>query len=185
MKEDTSIKLKCPECGAALKHKVNTMYCESCNIEIIQLEDKRYEQYYWLRKDLYNKSKEMNFGYGQLPSKFTEGLCNQIYKMTSTNGSERYLADSIDKDEQYVEIKCTQQDNTSVSINKELKFNYLLWININYDEDEFYVKKYTVEEIQNLIDGLNNEEKNKKRLTIDLNKIQKNDMEVFCFIKDE
>ncbi|MGL4572008.1 MAG: hypothetical protein ACRCVJ_13190 [Clostridium sp.] len=132
--------------------------------------NKNYVEYYWLRKELYTKSIQMKFGYGQLPQKFTEGICNELFKLNRVAKKEDY--DSLDSNNNKIEIKATQMDGKSVSINKNADYKYLFWININYDENKVTIKKYNKEDVDSVIEGLPEDEKNKSRPTIKLDKIK-------------
>ena len=131
--------------------------------------DKKYIEYYFLRKELYIKSKDMDFGYGQLPKKFTEGICNKLFSMKNVAGNEDY--DSLDSDNNKIEIKSTQMGGKSVSINKNADYKYLFWININYKEDKVYIKKYNKKDVDEVIENLSQKEREKTRPTINLGKI--------------
>lgn len=131
----------------------------------------KYIEYYWLRKSLYIKSKELDFGYGQLPKKFTEGICNELYNMKEATGKENEDIDSIDKDGKKIEIKSTQGDGKNASINKDAKYDFLFWINFDYDTDIIRIRKYTKLDVDRVIANLSKKEKEKSRPTINLNKI--------------
>ncbi len=134
--------------------------------------DKEYIDYYWLRKDLYSKSKHLKFGYGQLPSGFTEGICNEIYKMKTmkyTKENKDKGADSEDKDGNLVEIKCTQEKGSSVTINRSEDYKYLLWINFDYENDTIRIKKFNKKDVDEVIQKASSKN---DRVTINLNSIK-------------
>ncbi len=130
-----------------------------------------YTDYYRARKTIFTLSQQMNFGLGTLPASYTEGLCNHIYSMTSSTGKDRYKADSIDSNGKYIEIKCTQHKNNNGTINKKAKYDYLMWIHIDYLNDKIIVKKFARKDVLKCIQSLNSAERKKNRPTINFNNI--------------
>lgn len=129
------------------------------------------EEYYWIRRDLYYKSKELKFNNIPLPADFTEGLCNEIYEMKTADNSTYKYVDSIDKNGNLIEIKSTQQGNSTTTVSKEEKYDFLMWIHFDYDSNTFCIKKYKKEDVDNCINQLSEEGQDKKRPVINLNKI--------------
>lgn len=150
---------------------INTMNNRQvCNIVIpnTQLEC----DYYWARKNFVSIAQSMGLGIGTLSSTYTEQLCNKIFSMTPTKGKDRERADSIDSNGKYVEIKCTQDRNTCASVNQYAKYDYLIWMHIDYSANELIIKKYSKNDVIEGIKKLSKNEQSKKRPTVNLNKLQ-------------
>ncbi|MFT6067886.1 MAG: hypothetical protein ACJAT2_003643 [Bacteriovoracaceae bacterium] len=108
-------------------------------------------RYYSKYKELITLHQLMGFGDSPRSSEgFTEGLCSAIYSLKKDYPDRREW-DLIGKDGKRYEVKGTVGKNNSTSINPENRFDILIWVNINIDNDELIFRHYHLELIQDFL----------------------------------
>lgn len=134
-----------------------------CDIRKGNFEEEFVEYYECLKNLIY---KHRNLGYGKstrLSEGFTESLCR--YKLKLFTIKDR-MYDAIDSDENLIEIKSTYDNNGTTTISTKAKFNYLLWMAFNIEEDEINIYKIKYDDVKSDIQA----QTSKNRASITLSK---------------
>lgn len=129
-----------------------------------KLQNITYTQGYETIKNFHIQMCTNRWGEGCLPSRYTEGLCKEIYGFSDRNNKSH---DAISKNKKLIEIKATIGSSSATSINSKLEFDYLYWLRFDFNEDRVYVKIYSKGEVAKYLSN----NLNRGRINITLNSI--------------
>jgi hypothetical protein len=103
----------------------------------ISLEE--YSVYYFLLKRLAELHKKFAFGATpDIPSGFSENLCRHLLQLKKPKGR---TVDAVDASGLEIEIKATGSSTGQTTISSCAKFDILIWINIDFQNDCAYIYK--------------------------------------------
>ena len=144
--------------------------------KILSLTDSYYANYYFKLKEINKIHIEYGFGKSsKIPGVFSESFIRYYYNLIKSQIQE---FDAIDLAENKIEIKATSSKQGTVTINPKSKFDFLFWLKIDFENDEFIVYKANYSIFQEYLEKNNS----KKRATITLNKFLKEKHKVDLFI---
>lgn len=131
---------------------------------------KSYKEYFMYYLELSKLHKKLGFGRGTtLATNFTEGICRKMFDLDKS-GVKEY--DALDKLGKEVEIKSSIYAKGNVSINKNLNFDYLIWIyfSIEGENKKIILRKYEKNTVKEYIEKFKSHLKN-NRITIPLSSL--------------
>ncbi len=120
---------------------------------IFNLAEEELIEYYIAFKDLRNlHQKIFNGNSPNTPQLFSESIVRYLFNL---NKSKTRKFDAIDNEGRYYEIKATTSEGGNVTINSNTVFDYLFWLYIDFDNDEFIIKKGEYNLFKNKLDANN------------------------------
>lgn len=138
-------------------------------------------EYYCKFKELMELHRSLGFGDSPRSNEgFTEGLCCEVYGLKKDYPEGREW-DLISPDGIRYEIKGTVGKNNSTSINPENGFDFLIWVNVNFDNNEITFRHYRYKAVHSFLNSRNYKG---KKPTISLNLIPKDQITVDKFFVD-
>lgn len=125
--------------------------------------EKEFVEYYAALKTLIIKHRELGYGKStRLSEGFTESLCRHRFQLYTITGKEY---DAIDSNDKLVEIKSTYDNNGNTTISTSAKWDYLLWMAFNIEENKVNVYKIEYKTLKSEL-----ENNSKSRMSIMLSK---------------
>lgn len=113
--------------------------------------DKKYIEYYFEAKKIHELGTKFEFKDGQLPQRFTEGICKEIFRLDDYDGEGKSF--DAKENNKNVEIKFNLTLDNGMYVNYDKDFEYLYCELLDFDNDTIEIYKFNGKDVKNFLNG--------------------------------